>query len=99
MTATKSSAMKRMVVGAAMTLVLGGGAAVLLVPTFANAAASTSRADDPATHEKAGVAAQHTDDAVPELRHGADDAVPENAEIYLHKFLFQPKFCYSFPKV
>ena len=59
MTMTKSNRMKKLAVGAAMTLALGGGAVAVLQPTLASAAVASQGADDPVGH----------------VRHGADDLV------------------------
>jgi hypothetical protein len=57
MTMTKSNKTKRLALSAAMTLVLGGGATALLLPSFASASVATHSANDSVAH----------------LRHGADD--------------------------
>jgi hypothetical protein len=59
MNTTKSNRIKRLALGATLTLVLGGGAAAALVPSFASAAVTPKVSDDPAGH----------------LRHGADDLI------------------------
>jgi hypothetical protein len=63
MNITKSNRIKKLAVGATMTLVFGGGAVAVLPPTFASAAVATQGADDPAGH----------------IRHGADDLIGHTA--------------------
>ena len=75
MTKTKSNRIKALAAGAAITCVLGGGAAAVLLPSFASASVATSQgADDAVGHLRQ---AQGADDAVGHIRQarGADDAV------------------------
>jgi hypothetical protein len=72
MTRNKSYRTKAMVVGAALTLLLGAGAA--------SAAVAGHGADDPVGHvrhsgDKAVVQVRPSDDAVGHVRHSGDDAV------------------------
>jgi hypothetical protein len=69
MTINRSNRMKKLAVGVAMTMVVGGGVSAVLLPTFAGASAASHGADDPAGHLGGGL-----DDGAGHLRHGNDDA-------------------------
>ena len=70
MTRTKSNRMKALAAGAAITVVLGGGATAVFLPSFASAAVPSHSMDDLGGHESHGA-----DDAVGHVSHGADDPV------------------------
>ena len=70
MTNIKSNRMKKLAAGVTMTFVLGGGAAAVLLPTFASATVASHGADDPAGHVKGGKGA---DDGLMHAKKGIDD--------------------------
>ncbi len=70
MTRTKSNKMKALAASAAITCVLGGGAAAVLLPSVASASVAIHGADDPAGHASHGA-----DDPAGHARHGADDPI------------------------
>jgi hypothetical protein len=70
MTNTKSNRMKKLAAGVTMTFVLGGGAAAVLLPTFASATVASHGTDDPAGHVKGGKGA---DDGLLHAKNGVDD--------------------------
>jgi len=81
MTRTKSNKMKALAVSAAITCVLGGGAAAVLLPSVASASVAIHGADDPVGHLRHGAddpvahASHGADDPVGHARHGADDPI------------------------